>query len=169
MLMGDPSRAQVLRITAYIDHDPERFRQLITVFTEGDYRLAQRSFRPLSYCVEKYPALLTSHLPTLLDQLESSSSHAVKRNTLRLFQFAEIPDVYAGRLMTICFDLLMKPAEKIAAKAFALTVLANQARKYPEIKNEILLCIAAQLPDASPGFRARANKVTRQLEKIPTG
>jgi hypothetical protein len=69
--------------------------------------------------------------------------------------------------MTICFDLLMKPAEKIATKAFALTVLANQARKYPEIKNEILLCIAAQLPDASPGFRARANKVTRQLEKVP--
>jgi hypothetical protein len=96
MLMGDASRAQMLRISAYIDHDPERFTQLITLFTKGDYRLTQRSSWPLSYCVEKYPSLLTSHFPTLLDQLESSSSHAVKRNIVRLFQFAEIPDAYAA-------------------------------------------------------------------------
>ena len=39
--------------------------------------------------------------------------------------------------MNLCFDYLIDPTEKIAAKAFSLTVLQNLAKLYPEIKQDL--------------------------------
>jgi hypothetical protein len=164
-LLREYSRAQMLRITDYIGEDPKRFRELLTLFIGDNYRITQRAAWPLSHCVEKHPHLLDKYLTTLLDQLEKPHHNAVTRNIIRLLQFADIPDNEAGRVMNLCFDRLMQAGEPVANKAFSLTVLANLAKRYPEIKNEILLCIETQLPNASPGFRARAKQVRRQLEK----
>ncbi|KAA9040986.1 hypothetical protein FW778_02805 [Ginsengibacter hankyongi] len=58
--------------------------------------------------------------------------------------------------MEICFKYLASPDEAIAIKAFSLTVLANLAKKYPEIIPEIKLIIEEQLPHQSAAFKSRA-------------
>lgn len=164
-LLREHSRVQMLHITHYIGSNPKRFAELMTIFTTGPYHLTQRAAWPLSYCVEKYPELLGKHLPTLVQHLKNPAHNAVTRNILRLLQFVDIPEKEAGDIMDICFSLLTKPKEPVANKAFSLTVLANLSEHYPDIRQEILLCIADQMPRASPGFKARAKKVMKLLEK----
>lgn len=164
-LLQPPSRSLMMQIVDYVGDDPVRFGELIEVFTGGPYRLTQRAAWPLSYCVQEYPLLLGHHLDTLLQQLKMPRHNAVTRNILRLLQFVDIPDEHAGEVMNFCFDVLMRPKEPVANQAFAMTVLANLAGRYPEIKNEILLCIEDRMPNASPGFSVRARKVKKQLQK----
>lgn len=163
ILLHEHSRAQMLRIVEYIAGDKERFGELLAIFLEGPYLLTQRAAWPLSYCVEKHPELLGEHLQSLLHQLETPHHNSVTRNVLRLLQFIDIPEKEAGKVMNLCFDLLTRPKEPVANKAFAMTILANLSKPYPDIKNELLLCIEGQMSNAKPGFLARAKKVKKQL------
>lgn len=164
LLLNARSREQMLQIVHYVSDDPDRFSQLMDLFKKGDSRLCQRAAWPLSYCVEKHPELLNGYFSGLLELLERPPHNAVVRNILRMLQFTDIPDREAGRVMNHCFGLLVKPKEPVANKAFSMTILANLAKRYPEIKEEIVLCIEDQWPHASPGFRSRARKVRKEIE-----
>ena len=91
---------------------------------------------------------------------------AVKRNSIHLLQDMEIPKKYHGEVMNICFTFLESPTEALAVKVFSMTVLGNLAKQYPEIKAELKLLIEYQLPHQSAGFKSRAKKVLKDLDKV---
>ncbi|GAA0561246.1 hypothetical protein [Chitinophaga japonensis] len=63
-----------------------------------------------------------------------------------------------------CFELLADPQETVAVRACSMTVLANLAKDYPDIRNEIRLLVEDQLQHSpSPGFISRARKVLKAL------
>jgi hypothetical protein len=161
------SKVQMEDIVQYVGGNRTRFTELARLVTSGDPELARRAAWPLSYCVSQYPQLAEPHIPALVDQLEKPCHPAVSRNILRLLQQIPIPETDQGRLMDYCFSALMKRETPAANKAFALTILAGLAVSYPDIGEEILLCIEAQWPGALPSFRSRAKKVIRQLTKKP--
>ena len=47
-----------------------------------------------------------------------------------------------------------------------MTVLGNLAKQYPEIKAELKLLIEYQLLHQSAGFKSRAKKVLKDLDKV---
>jgi len=161
-LLQEHSKAQALRIAAYIGSNPERFRILMTLFLQGEYRVTQRAASVLSSCAENHPTLVPSYLSDLISNLERPVSDAVKRNTLRLLQDISVPPELQGSLAHICFNYLMG-TEAVAIKAFAMTVLANLAKVEPDLANELKIIIQDQSPHASPGFSARARKILRKL------
>jgi len=161
-LLQDYSKAQAQRIAAYIGSDPERFKLLMLLFLNGEYRVTQRAALVLRFCTENHPALAEPYMDELISNLERPLPAAVKRNTVRYLQQACIPAHLQGRLADICFNYLTG-AEPIAVKAFAITVLANLAKTEPDLANELKIIIQDQMPHASPGFLARARKVLREL------
>jgi hypothetical protein len=149
----------------YIGHDAKRFDQLIQLFLSDTYRISQRAAWPLSYCVEEYPELIKPHLAKVLKLLgKQGAPDAVKRNIVRFLQFIEIPKNHIGVVADTCFSL-MDPKEPIAVRVFSMSVLANITRHEPDLKKELRIIIEDQLPFASAGFRARAKKVLKELEK----
>jgi hypothetical protein len=68
----------------------------------------------------------------------------------------DIPEQYQGDVMNLCFQYVENPAETVGIKAYALTVLGNLAKKYPEIIPEVKLLIEDQLPRQTPAFKVRA-------------
>lgn len=165
MLLAGHSRPQMLKIVEYIDRKPARFAALVSLLLTDEYRVVQRAAWPLSYCVQQHPFLIREHLESLLHCLEHPRHAAVQRNILRLLCFVELPDALHGRIMSTCFDLVQAPTTPVASKAFALSILGKLAEKYPEIGNEIRLIIEEQLPTASPGFRSKARKVLKGLDR----
>lgn len=163
LLNESAHKERVMRVVEYVGNDKARFTELMCLFQSDSYRLCQRASWPLSYIVENHPELITDYYVLLLDLLENPPHNTVARNILRLLQFVEIPEAFAGQVMNHCFTLLMKPKEPVANKAFSLTILANLSKRYPEIKNEILICIEEQWPHSSAGFRSRARKVRKEL------
>jgi hypothetical protein len=164
LLRAEHSKKQTDRIVAYIGDDKQRFAALINLFFQGEYRITQRAAWPLSYCVRRYPELIAPYYRELLDNLGRKDIHvAVIRNTVRLLQDVSIPKRWHGRVMSICFDFVSDPETPIAVKAFALTILSNLSRDYPEIRVELKLIIEEQWERATPAFRSRARKILKGL------
>ena len=106
-----------------------------------------RAAWPLSYCVIDHPALISPHLAKLVKNLHKPGIHdSVKRNTVRLLQYIDIPKRFHGEIMDICLRYISSPGEPAAVKAFSLSILQNLSKQYPEIKNEVKLIIEERWP-----------------------
>src|SRR5687767_3237480 len=111
------SKLQTSEIVGYVGGRQDRFNKLVKVYLEGPYRITQRAAWPLSICVEKWPYLADPHIKNLIFFLEKTVVHdAVKRNTVRLFQFIEIPKRYHGKVATLCFNYLQDRKVAVAIR-----------------------------------------------------
>jgi hypothetical protein len=159
-ILKEHSRKNCDAIVAWVGKSQQRFDELFTLFTNDEYRVVQRSAWPMSYCVEAHPQFIKKYFGTLLKNIKKPNiPDAVKRNTLRLLQFVDIPEKYHGEIMNICFEIVQSMQEKPAVKMFSLVVLDKLANTYPEIKQELLLIIETQMPYESLAFKSRGKKI----------
>ena len=165
-ILAEHSRAQTLRIAAWIGHDASRFNQLMQLFLQDEYRVVQRAAWVVRLVADKHPLLIAPHLPAMVARMEEKGIPvAVKRNVLGVLQDVSIPEALHGPVMNCCFAFLEDPLETIAVKVFSMTVLAHLAKEYPDIKNEIRLLIEEQLEsNPTPGIRSKARKVLKEIQ-----
>jgi hypothetical protein len=154
-------------IVAWVGSNQKNFNELFALFMGNENRLVQMSSWPLSYCVEANPNLVQKHIASLLKNIKRQAQHeAVKRHTLRMLQFVEIPKKYQGVVMNMCFDFIQNIAEKPTTKVFSLAILENLIKLYPEITDELRLILETQIPYESAGFKSRAKKMLSKLHLI---
>jgi hypothetical protein len=160
LLSTDRSKAGRDRIVSYVQKDAARFKQLFDLFRNGEPRIAQRASWAVSHCAEKYPELIYPYCQEMVDYLETPGIHdSIKRNILRIFQDIAIPVALEESLLGHCFSYLLDKKEAAAIRVFAMQVLANLSKKYPEIKNELKVLIEDELPYAKPAFVSRGRKI----------
>ena len=154
------SKDQAAKIADYVGDDTSRFDELIKLMLGPVYRVSQRAAWPVSYCIERHPALVKPYFNVLIKQLERDDAHvAVRRNVARLLQFVDIPKRYQGRIFDACYNLLADPAETVAVRVFSMTVAAKLAENEPALLDELRL-VATKYPQAATaGFRSRARRV----------
>ena len=163
-ILEEHSKAQTSKIVKWIGDDQKRFDELFNLFLHDEYRVVQRAGWPLSNCVIKYPKLIQKHFGNLLKNLHTPNLHnAVKRNTVRLLQDITIAKKFHDEVMNICFEYIADPQEKVAIKAFSLSILQNLSRQYPEIKQELKTIIEDRWDYETPAFRSRAKKIMKEL------
>lgn len=164
MLQNGHSKAQTYAIVSYIDNNPKRFKALVNMYLEGPYKITQRAAWPLSICVEQDPQLIAPHLKKILDYLKTPGTHdAVRRNTMRLLQFIQIPKRYHGQVAEICFKYLMDRRVAVAIRVFSMTVLSQIIKEQTGLREELKLILEDQLPYESPAFVSRATKVLKEI------
>lgn len=163
-ILKEHSKAQCSRIVQWVGKDQKRFDELFSLFLNDEYRVVQRAGWPISYCVQKYPKFIQKHFAGLIKNLRKPNLHnAVKRNTVRLLQYTNVPEKFQGDIMDICFTYICTPEEAAAVKAFSLTVLQNLARQYPDIRNELKIIIEERWDYESVAFKSRAKKLLKEL------
>ena len=166
-ILKEHSKAQCTKIVDWVGASQLRFYELFHLFLTTEKLVVQRSAWPVSYCVMAHPAFITRHWSRLIKNLHKPGLHdAVKRNSIRLLQDISIPKKYQGQIMDLCFKYVECPTEAIAVKAFALTVLTNLAKQYPEIIPEIKLIIEDQSPCFTAALKVRAREFLREMSKI---
>lgn len=166
-ILKEHSKANRDRITTYVGINKKRFADLIDVYLAGPYRVTQRAAWPLAYCVEQHPELISPHYKKLLAFVAKPNAPvAVKRNTMRLLQFVEVPKKFYGAVADIAFNFLNDKKETVAVQVFAMTVLSNLVKHEPALANELRTIIEDRLPFGTAGFRSRGVKI---LKGLPTG
>ncbi len=166
-LIKEHSKAQKDKIVAYVGNDKTRFAELITLMLTAEYRVAQRAAYPVSYCVEKHPELVKPWFGKMIKKLNEPNIHdAIKRNTLRILENIDIPDTYCGALYDISYTYLHSLKEPIAIRVFALSVMANIAKKYIELKTEVKHDAESLLHCGIPALESRSRKVLKQLANL---
>jgi hypothetical protein len=158
------SRSQCLKIADYVGNKPARFKALVEVFLEGPYRVTQRAAWPLGICVERNQLLVIPYLHQILGAAKKPGVHdAVKRNTMRLLQYVNIPPRLHGKVLDLSFSFLQNKKEAVAVRVFSMTVINNLAKKRPELQRELLLILEDEFPVATAAFRSRAKYIIKDL------
>jgi hypothetical protein len=166
-ILKEHSKAQCNKIVKWVGKDQMRFDELFQLFLQDEYRMVQRAAWPVSYCVQLNHSFINKHWKDLIQNLQKATLHvAVKRNSIRLLQEIDIPEKYRGEIMNLCFKYLESPTEALAVKVFSMTVLGNLAKYYPEIIPELKLILEDQLPFQTAGFKSRAQKVLKAIDKL---
>lgn len=159
-LLKEHTKANCLRIVKWVGDDQNRFDELFALFLGDEYRVVQRAAWPVSCCVIDHPKLINKHFKRLVENLKKPNLHtAVKRNSIRLLQDIAIPEKYEGDIMNICFLYIAEPTEAAAVKAFAIRVIENLSKKYPEILQELKTIIEDRWDYETPAFKSRARKI----------
>ncbi len=166
LLRAGPTKANRDRMISWIGHDPEKMAALMELFQDGGYREVQQLAWVVGTVGETHSGLLDPYLPDLVGQLRRTDVHdGVKRNILRLLQFAVLPEEVHAELISISFQILSHSGQAIAIRVFAMGVLARLAVVYPEIGGELLEILELELQKhPSPGFLSRARKIQKQLK-----
>lgn len=165
-LSKSPTKDNLRKIADYVGNSAIRFKALVEVYQGGPYRITQRAAHVISLCVEKHPNLVAPHLRTILAMLEADDVPvAIQRNTMRLLQYCEIPRRFRGALVDRCFGYITDRGTPIAVRAFSMTVLHRLIEKEPDLKKELQIILADELPYASPGFVSRARKILQKIER----
>jgi len=164
------SKAQCDKIVRWVGSSPDRMDQLVKLFKSSEYRVIQRAAWPLSYIAIAHPSLIKKHLSSLVKLLnQQPQPDAVTRNILRLLQSVPLPASLQGTVMDACFRFIEDPAQAIAIKAFALTVVTGMAKDYPAIIPEIKLLIESQATTQTAAFKSRAKRSMELFDKIKKG
>lgn len=158
IILAEHSKANCNRIVKWVGQSQKRFDELFALFLNNEYRVAQRAAWPVNYCAENHPGLIAGHLEKLLDNLSQANLHAsVKRNSVRLLQYIDIPEALHGRVIDTCINYISTPGETVAVKCFSLSVLDNMTMIYPEIRNEIKEIISTEWQQ-TPALQSGAKK-----------
>ena len=165
-ILEDYSKPYVVYLANKIGADQEAFDELMELFLGDDYRVTQRAAWVLSHCVDNYPWLIEKHLERMILNLQKQVHVAVKRNTVRVLQFIDIPEDLMGITAELCFGFLNSGKEPVAVKAHSMVILFNIVKKFPELKEELKLSIEDQMPFGSAGFKRRGSKSLRSLKKM---
>lgn len=165
-LEEEHSKRLTLAIVGYVGGDKARFKELMSVFLRGDYRLTQRAAWPLSHIVILDPALLKPYFRAFISKLDDTSAHpAIARNIYRVLQAIEIPEKYHAELVDRTFRVISSEKQPAAIRAFAITVAARVCQPYPELRGELLLILQEMntLPQ-QPAVRSRVKKALKELK-----
>jgi hypothetical protein len=168
-LLREHSARQTQRLVRYVNSRTAHLAELIELVTGAPGRVSQLAAEIVGWCAEQHSQRLVPHLPRLLPLLGPTGHHvAVRRGIMRALQFVPVPDELQAKTFDRCLELLGSASEAVAVKAYALTVLTNLARLYPELAAEVVLVVEPQLAEAPPSLRSRANTclpILRQLAR----
>ncbi len=165
-LLTDRSKEMIKRIANYIDTDEKKFAKLMECFFSESQRLTQYASWAVNYCAENHPPLILPYLDQLLKNLDKPLHNSIKRNTIRLLTFIDIPEQHLGHVADLCFNYLNDPKEAIAVRVFSMTVLYHICLKEPDLSNELEVIIKDFLPHGSAGFKARGKKILLALQQL---
>ncbi len=153
-------------IIDYIGSDKKRMEELMSLFFSDNLRMCQNASWPMTYIAEKYPHLIAPYLARMNEKLDNPKHNAVIRNTVRIWQFMDIPEELEGPIYDRCFGYLADNNVAIAVRAFSVTVLFNLCVKFPDLKDELIEMMRDVYPFGSTGLKNRIKKTIQKLEKL---
>lgn len=145
----------------------ETFAELMNCFLSPEYRLSQRAAWCVSFVADAHPQLVKPYLNRLVKLLFRNDVHpAVIRNSLRILQKVEVPEKLHGSLMQACFTFLESVTSPVAIKSYAIAILEDLSKQYPDIIPELKLLIEDKIVHEKPAFVSRAKSALKTWEKM---
>jgi hypothetical protein len=163
LLEAEASRNQIDYILKLVDEDLKAIEILVDLAFFGTYPHSNRAAWTLDVLDRKRPELITPHLEKFLKNLATIKNNSVKRPVLSILSKRKFPKKHQGFLIDYGFEILLNNKEKIAAKVFAMEILARIAEDEPDLKFELFSVIDLHYKDASAGFKSRAKNIRKRL------
>ena len=159
LLTREHSRAVIDAIAKSIGDDPVEFKKIIDIIYTAEAPLPHRASWLLTVISRKHPELIKPYISQLINKIEKTKIGGIKRNIIGALGTQKIPEKLKGKMITICFDLILSPSEPVAVKVLSLDILMPLVKEFPDLKNEFRSVIEDQIPKTSIAFKTRAQKI----------
>ena len=126
-------------------------------------RVATRFLWLLSDVGIQSPEKLLRELPELF-RLSPTLPPTQKCAFASLWNIAGVPKQNEAEAIELLFQWFMSPEINVTMKSRSLWVLARLTQKYPDLKNELALCIKDQMSRYTREFEKRAAKILTELK-----
>jgi len=147
----------------------EILKKLLEYSFSDDRKLAFRASWTLTKVFDKYPGIISSDMPVMIDALDKLDNESVQRSFLRIISLSDINKISArqhGILADHCFELLKSGFSAIAVKAYSMEIIYKLAMIYPELANELSATISMLQGEGSAGILARGHIILKKLAGI---
>lgn len=147
----------------------DKLLNVLFLFTiDKDHLLSSRAMWVFGHCSDiNYNLTKPFHLDLINNLKENNLHNGVIRNTLRLFQKHPVPQKTESFLLDKCFEYIKNPSEAIAVRAFAITIVFNISKPYPDLLNELLLVLThMNETENSPGIKSRVKNTIKAIHKL---
>ena len=165
-LLEEHSKAQTMRIVDYIGSDKTRFATLMDLLFANEEVVSARAAWAVGHAAEARPNLAKPYLTRLLENLRRPVHDAVRRNTLRLVQEAELTEEQMGLAADLCFEIVPDASQPAAVRAYALTICQRVCEAEPALCGELEFIIENFLHGSPPAVQSRARKVLKALKRL---
>lgn len=147
--------------------DQQALPQLIELALTGDHLLSSRAMWVLGHCSDLDYDSIKKYHNRLIKNLENKGLHnGVIRNTLRLFQQHPVPKEQESFLLDKCYSYINDPSEAIAVRAFAIRIVFNISKPYPELLTELHTVLShLNSFDEPPGIKSRVKNTIKDINK----
>ena len=139
---------------------------LMNQFFSDDWVICQKVSWPVGMIADFAPDMLVPFIGGMLENLERPVHDAVLRNTVRTWQFMDIPKEWEGPVYNKCFDLFAGPKYPVAVRVFSMTVCTNIAMRHHGLAEEIIPIIEDNWDNVSNAWRARGKKELSRLRRL---
>lgn len=129
-----------------------------------EHKVASRFLWLLSETGALSPDKLLAELPflfTLYDELKP----AYRTSFASYWLIAGVPPENESRAIDVLFQWLLSADTNVTIKSRSVLVLFQLTKKYPELKNELKICLEDQMDRYSKDFEKRATKILKQIEQ----
>jgi len=165
-LSGPVNKVNAERIAEGILKGDFNLEDLMLCFFSEDMRLCQSASWAVTKIADSHPELLYPYLEKMIDNLNKPVHDAIVRNTVRTWQFMDIPEDYLGIIYDNSYELLADPQRAVAIRVFAMTVCTNIAQHFPELGTEIKEIILEYWDHSTAAWRGRGKRELKRLEKL---
>lgn len=159
-----------LRVTKLIADrilkQPELLKELFQLLKNGTVQEKQRAAWPLAHIAVADVSLFKPYLKNLIQLLNDNSHDAIKRNALKVLELSTLPKQVHAQVIEKCFPILINHSEAVAIRVYAMGILFQLCKTYPELGNELKSVIEADMEYGTPGYQSRARKVLAGLKKL---
>jgi hypothetical protein len=111
------------------------------------------------------PDTVNPHIPKFIDGIYHTKSNGVKRHLLKIISQGPLNFISDGRIIDLCYDLLLSDLTPIAVRAHAMELLKRLVIEYPELGNEVIPILEEIVLNGSKGEKNKAQKVISELTK----
>jgi hypothetical protein len=150
-------------VTAIIENEID-IRDLAGLL-KGEYKVASRFLWLLSEIGLVCPDKLFAALPFLLDFTDNLNP-VYKTSFANYWLIAGLPPENEGKAIDLLFHWLLSNETNVTIKSRSASMLFKLTKKYPELKDELRLCLIDQMDKYSNEFKKKAVKILRELEQV---
>lgn len=147
----------------------EKLEKELLVYALSDNQLvSNRAIWVLTHCADLEPERIKPFHEILIKHLNNKKLHSgVVRSILRIFQTQSVPEKLQSFMLDKCFNYIKNPSEAIAVRAFAMTVIYNISKPYPELLNELAIVLNhLNIAEESAGMKNRVKHTLINISKL---
>ena len=166
MLTYDRGATHIKYLAESILKNDENVSMMMDLILANEPQISQRASMVLHHCSNIKPEVCDKYQERLIKFLKVPAHPGIHRSILRGLENRPIKETLLPEFIEIAFDKLNHAAEPIAIKVYAMGVLLNCCKKYPELLRELKWCIEEQFPHQSAGFKSKAKKILKALKPL---